>query len=180
MINMKKLIIFILILFISTCCVESIKSRYSPSIELNTVLVTKVIDGDTVDVMHNGEVEKIRLVGIDTPELYSDNNTKKWYGLPNDHLKEWGFKAKDYTIDRLYMKEVNISYDLIQGKKDDYGRTLAYIIIDDKNFNLELVENGYARVYTEKKSDLYLKLIEAETKARITKTGLWNYSSQNN
>ena len=80
----------------------------------------------------------------------------------------------------MYRKEVNISYDAIQGQKDEFGRTLAYIYINDKNINLELVQNGYARVYTEKKSDLYLKLIEAETKAKINKVGLWNYSFQDN
>ena len=80
----------------------------------------------------------------------------------------------------MYKKEVNISYDNIQGQKDEFGRTLAYIYIDDNNINLELVQNGYAKVYTEKKSDLYLKLVEAETKARFNKVGLWNYSFQDN
>ena len=105
---------------------------------------------------------------------------KKWYGLPDDHLRKWGIEAFDYTNKRLYKKEVNISYDTLQGQKDEFGRTLAYIYIGNKNFNLELVENGYARVYTEKKSDLYLKLIEAETKARINKIGLWKYPLQDN
>ena len=80
----------------------------------------------------------------------------------------------------MYRKEVNISYDNIQGKKDDFGRTLAYVYINEKNINLELVENGYARVYTEKKSDLYLKLIEAQTKARKNKVGVWEYSFEDN
>jgi micrococcal nuclease len=171
--------LFVLVILL-TGCIDSLKQlKYSDNLS-ESVFVVKVIDGDTIEIMRNGEVEKIRLVGIDTPEPYSENNKKKWYGLPNDHLKKWGVKAKEYTADRVYMKEVNISYDLIQGNKDDYGRTLAYILIDNKNLNLELVENGYARVYTEKKSDLYLKLIEAETKARITKVGLWDYSPQNN
>lgn len=178
---MRKIVVALFVLVILlTSCIDSLKQLKYPDNLSESVFVVKVIDGDTIEVMHNGEVEKIRLVGIDTPEPYSENNKKKWYGLPNDHLKKWGVKAKEYTADRVYMKEVNISYDLIQEKKDDYGRTLAYILIDNKNLNLELVENGYARVYTEKKSDLYLKLIEAETKARITKIGLWDYSPQNN
>ncbi|MCC7573110.1 MAG: thermonuclease family protein, partial [Candidatus Methanofastidiosum sp.] len=122
----------------------------------------------------------IRLVGVDTPEPYSNNNESKWYGLPNTHLKKWGINAMDYTYKRLYKNEVNISYDYIQGQKDEFGRTLAYVYIDNKNFNLELVEKGYARVYTEKKSDLYIKLIEAQTKARINKLGLWDYPNQDN
>lgn len=178
---MRKIAVTLFFLVILlTGCIDSLKQLKYPDNLSESVFVVKVIDGDTIEVMHNGEVEKIRLVGIDTPEPYSENNKKKWYGLPNDHLNKWGVKAKEYTADRVYMKEVNISYDLIQEKKDDYGRTLAYILIDNKNLNLELVENGYARVYTEKKSDLYLKLIEAETKARITKVGLWDYSPQNN
>jgi micrococcal nuclease len=177
---MKKIIVFFLLLLISTCCLDTIKTRYIQPIELDTVTVTKVIDGDTIEILIDGENERVRLVGIDTPEPNSNNNEKKWYGLPDDHLRKWGIEAFDYTNKRLYKKEVNISYDTIQERKDEFGRTLAYIYIEDKNFNLELVENGYARVYTEKKSDLYLKLIEAETKARINKIGLWNYPSQDN
>ena len=177
---MKKIVVFLLILFFSSCCLDTIKTRYFPPIELDTVTVTKVIDGDTIEILIDGENERVRLVGIDTPEPYSNNNEKKWYGLPDDHLRKWGIEAFDYTNKRLYKKEVNISYDTVQGQKDEFGRTLAYIYIGNKNFNLELVENGYARVYTEKKSDLYLKLIEAETKARINKIGLWKYPLQDN
>lgn len=175
---MRKLTVLIL-LVLFTGCLESLKDlNYSDIRSSESVLVVKVIDGDTIDIVNGDKIEKIRLVGIDTPEPYSDNNTKKWYGLPNKHLKEWGVKARDYTNDKLYNKEVNISYDSIQGEKDDYGRTLAYVSIDGKNFNLELVENGYARVYTEKKSDLYLKLIEAQTRAQLNKVGLWNYNNK--
>jgi len=176
---MKKIIGILLILFISTCCLETIKSKYSSN-QSESVMVIKVIDGDTIDIIKEGKTERIRLVGIDTPEPYSNNNQDKWYGLPEDHLKKWGVKALEYTNDRLYRKEVNISYDNVQGQKDDFGRTLAYVYIDNINFNVELVENGYARVYTEKKSDLYLKLIEAQTKARINKVGLWNFSTDDN
>jgi micrococcal nuclease len=175
---MKKIIVFFLLLLISTCCLDTIKSKYF-SIELDTVTVTKVIDGDTIEILIDGKNERVRLVGIDTPEPYSNNNEKKWYGLPDDHLRKWGIEAFKYTNKRLYKKEVNISYDKIQGRKDEFGRTLAYIYIDGNNFNLELVENGYARVYTEKKSDLYLRLIETETRARINKVGLWNYPNDN-
>ncbi|KYC44667.1 MAG: hypothetical protein APG10_01544 [Candidatus Methanofastidiosum methylothiophilum] len=177
---MKKIVILILILVVSSCCLDTIKSKYSVPIDYNTVLVTKVIDGDTLEIQIDGRNERVRLVGIDTPEPYSKNNEKKWYGLPDNHLRKWGVNAYNYTNKRLYKKEVNISYDSIQGVKDEFGRTLAYIYIDNKNINLELVENGYARVYTEKKSDLYLKLLEAEAKARINKIGLWNYSFEDN
>jgi len=174
---MKKIIVFVL-LFLLTGCAQILKEPYNSQDTIaRSATVVKVIDGDTIDVLLDGKVEKIRLVGIDTPEPYSDNNTKKWFGLPNDHLKKWGVNAKDYTYSRLYRKEVNVSYDSIQGQKDYYGRTLAYIIIDNNNFNLELVENGYARVYTEKKSDMYLKLLEVQTRAQLNKTGLWNYDS---
>lgn len=177
---MKQLFTIFLILIISTCCIDNIKQIYSPPIESESALVIKVIDGDTIDILKSGKTERVRLVGIDTPEPYSKNNEKKWNGLPDSHLRIWGVNAFNYTHERVYRKEVNISYDAIQGQKDEFGRTLAYIYINDKNINLELVQNGYARVYTEKKSDLYLKLIEAETKAKINKVGLWNYSFQDN
>lgn len=177
---MKKILIVIFFLLISTCCVDPINLKYRPSDRINNILVTKVIDGDTIEILIEGKIEKVRLVGIDTPEPYSKNNESKWYNLPDKHLREWGVNAFNYTSERLYNKEVNISYDTIQGQKDQFGRTLAYIHIDNSNFNLELVKNGFARVYTEKKSDYYIILVKAETYARINKVGLWNYPHQNN
>ena len=74
---MKKIVVFLLILFFSSCCLDTIKTRYFPPIELDTVTVTKVIDGDTIEILIDGENERVRLVGIDTPEPYSNNNEKK-------------------------------------------------------------------------------------------------------
>jgi len=102
---MRKLIVFIFILFISTCCVESIKSKYYSVNVSDAVVVVKIIDGDTIDVTNDGKIERIRLVGVDTPEPYSNNNESKWYGLPNTHLKKWGINAMDYTYKRLYKNE---------------------------------------------------------------------------
>ncbi|HNV93499.1 MAG: hypothetical protein APG08_00722 [Candidatus Methanofastidiosum methylothiophilum] len=177
---MKKILIVIFFILISICCVDPINLKYSPSNRINNVLVTKVIDGDTIEILVEENIEKVRLVGIDTPEPYSKNNESKWYNLPDKHLRKWGVNAFYYTNERLYNKEVNISYDTIQGQKDQFGRTLAYVYINNKNFNIELVKNGFARVYTEKKSDYYIILIKAETYARNNKIGLWNYSYQDN
>ena len=78
---MRKLFIIFLILLVSTCCIDSIKQIYSPTIEVESVIVIKVIDGDTIDILKAGETERVRLVGIDTPEPYSKNNEKNGMGF---------------------------------------------------------------------------------------------------
>lgn len=87
--------------------------------------VARVIDGDTIE-MASGE--RVRLMGIDTPE-------KRRTGYQ---------EAKDYLIHRLLGKEVKL--DRIK-KREKYGRTLAYVYLDGKNINQEMIDKGYAKPY---------------------------------
>ena len=70
----------------------------------------------------------------------------------------------------------SIHYTKLYDKQDKYGRYLAYIYLDNENFNENLIENGYARVYV---SDFELKaeFLETEKTAKSEKTGLWNYNN---
>jgi len=95
-----------------------------------------------------------------------------------EYLKEWGYKAKDYTTERLLNKTVELKYDEIAGERGYYGRLLAYIIINGQNFNLELVKKGYARVYTEADCELMDELLAAQNYAQNHKIGLWNYQAE--
>lgn len=95
------------------------------------VNVTSVVDGDTVYVDYR---EKVRLVGVDTPEI-RDNG---------------GVDARNYVVKRLLDKnligkQVYLDVDNAN-RKDRYGRTLAAIFLDGENFNTELLCEGYAEV----------------------------------
>ena len=99
--------------------------------------VLRVIDGDTIDIHYGEKKERIRLLNVDTPESVHPDKTR------NTSL---GKQASDYTKKRLAGKFVSLEFD---GKKrGKYGRLLAYVILDNTNFNLELVQNGWSPYYT--------------------------------
>jgi micrococcal nuclease len=89
-------------------------------------IVKRVIDGDTIVVNNDTH---IRLLGINTPE-----KGEKYYQ-----------EAKDFLNNLTLNKTVKLEYG--KDKTDLYGRTLAYIILDEKNINIEQVRNGFANLY---------------------------------
>lgn len=70
-------------------------------------------------------------------------------------------------------REVIIVFDKKSPKKDSYGRYLAYVFVNGEDFNEDLIEYGYARVYL---SDFELldRYLEEEKHAKKNKVGLWN------
>ncbi|MHC1598565.1 MAG: thermonuclease family protein [Candidatus Methanofastidiosia archaeon] len=145
----------------------------------NLVYVSYVIDGDTIDVIfENGIKERVRLVGIDTPECYCENNSEKWPGIYSEQsLKQWGIAAKKYSIDRLLGKYVSLEFDSISGIRGSYGRLLAYVILNGENINLELVALGYARVYEKAPCEIKTKLLETQKDAQESRRGVWSLIS---
>ena len=94
--------------------------------ESDTVLVKRVIDGDTIVVDNDTHV---RLLGVNTPE-----KGEKYYN-----------EAKEFLNNLTLNQTVKLEY--IGDKYDKYGRTLAYVILDRKNINTEQVRNGFANLY---------------------------------
>jgi micrococcal nuclease len=127
--------------------------------------VKKISDGDTFWIYKGtGDGEKIRLIGIDAPE--SQNVFKKKQGF-------YGKEAKAYLTNLLKGKRVKLEYDV--DRTDQYGRTLAYVYLEDGTFvNAELVKNGYAMIMTVppnvKFADEFLRL---QQEAREQNRGLW-------
>lgn len=114
--------------------------------------LVKVLDGDTVEVLHNGRAERIRLNGIDTPEK----------GQP------FGNKAKQFVLNIAAGETVKVHAT----DQDRYGRTIGEIILPgDQSLNRLLVKEGYAWWYRQYSNDRSLgkleKLAQAEGK------GLW-------
>lgn len=103
--------------------------------------VDYVIDGDTIIVLMEEKRVHVRLIGIDTPESASHDESEN---------TEYGIMASEYTRTLLEDAEVYLEYD--EEKEDQYGRELAYVYIMDDNqelkmVNLKLVEDGYAWPY---------------------------------
>ena len=135
--------------------------------------VARVVDGDTIKLSNN---ERIRLIGVDTPELhYSDKllRDSKRSGKDIKTIQSLGAKASKFTKDLCLNKKVRLEYDV--EKHDRYGRLLAYVYLEDGTFiNAKIVEEGFAQVMTVvpnvKHADLFLKL---QKEAREANRGLW-------
>lgn len=149
------------------------KLPFGKKYDYNNILITRVVDGDTVQ-LENGE--KVRLIGIDTPEAWYSSKLKRDAKRTKKDYKTiitMGKKATVITKSLAEGKRVRLEFDI--EKIDRYNRLLAYIYLPDgKMLNAELVKDGYAQVYTfqpnVKYVDLFLKL---QKEARETKRGFW-------
>lgn len=129
-------------------------SREAP---LRTCL--RVIDGDTIEL--DGR-ERVRLIGVDTPE------TKD----PRRPVGYFGAEASAFTERLVEGRRVRLEYD--QTRRDRYGRTLAYVYVKDDIFvNLEIVRQGYGHAYTKYPFRYIERFRAAEREAREARRGLW-------
>ncbi|MEA5388545.1 thermonuclease family protein [Haloarculaceae archaeon H-GB11] len=125
----------------------------SASPENTTVTVVEVVDGDTVDVrLPNGTVDRVRLLGVDTPETRGETDPAEFEGVPDTEagracLRTAGTEASDYLHDRLADERVRLVFDELSDRRGYYGRLLAYVWHGGSNVNYRLVADGYARVY---------------------------------
>jgi micrococcal nuclease len=125
--------------------------------------VVRVVDGDTVVVRYEGREERIRLIGVDTPETVH----------PNKPVEAYGEEAKEYTKKKLKEKDIQIEFDVQE--RDRYGRLLGYIWVDGLLFNDELLRMGYARVATFPPNVKYVEMFkETEKNAKEKQVGIWN------
>lgn len=129
-----------------------------------TAHVVTVHDGDTITVRLDGHTEKVRLVGIDSPELKDERQA----------YRNAAYAARDYARTRLGGETVTLDAEPRQEDRDSYGRLLRYVILDDgTNANEEFVRRGYARVYDKFQFTLKPQFKTAEAEAKREKLGVW-------
>ena len=130
-----------------------------------TYQVVKVVDGDTLDLSINGKTERIRLIGINTPETVD----------PRKPVECFGIEASNKAKATLSGKYVSLEKDASQGDRDKYGRLLGYIFLDDgTNFNKMMIQQGYAYEYTHGTPYRYqVEFKKAQQEAQVAKAGLW-------
>ena len=127
--------------------------------------VVSVADGDTITVAIAGVDERVRLIGIDAPELHA----------PAECFAQ---ESADHARDVLAGTSVRLVADPSQDDRDRYGRLLRYVFLPDgANVNADLVAAGYAYEYTYDNPYRYQELFRAdERSARSGGTGLWSAS----
>jgi len=143
--------------------------------------VLKIIDGDTFIVLLHGKREKVRLLGIDTPEKYWNPKLRKQAikcGVREGRISRLGIRATRYAKELIH-KGDEIYLD-IRGR-GHYGRILAFVYLKDGTcYNEKIVADGYACVYKyrgRKSRQLsweeFFKLIKLLNEAKAHKRGLW-------
>jgi len=127
--------------------------------------VIRVVDGDTIVIRYNGKYEKVRLLCVNTPESVHPD---KKQNIP------MGKVASKYTQKKLTGKYVKLEFE-IKKLRGNYGRLLAYVFVDGKNLNLDLVRQGLSPYYTKYgKSEKYdAEFRAAEKQARKEKLNIW-------
>ena len=124
--------------------------------------VVRVVDGDTIHVRIGARVEKVRYIGVNTPEVHH----------PTKGEEPGGREAAE--VNRRLVEGQAVRLELDVQERDRYGRLLAYVWIGDLMINAELVRLGYAQVMTippnVRYQEVFLKL---QREAREAGRGLW-------
>ncbi|PIY58722.1 MAG: nuclease [Candidatus Yonathbacteria bacterium CG_4_10_14_0_8_um_filter_43_17] len=128
-------------------------------------VITRVVDGDTIVVLINGVQEKVRLIGVDTPEIFD----------PRGSAQCFGEEASAFTKSLLESKFVRLEADASQDDRDRYGRLLRYVFLDDDTLiNQKIIFEGYGHEYTYRRPYKYqTEFKNAEKGARESQKGLW-------
>lgn len=137
-----------------------------PSADAGIGVVAGVVDGDTVDVRIGGGTERVRLVGVDTPETVDREQPVECFGE----------EASQHTK-ALLPEGTRVRVERDDVARDRYGRLLAYLYreADGLLVNLALVEGGFADAVSYGDNEaLSTVLSAAEAEARSTGAGLWS------
>ena len=128
--------------------------------------VINIVDGDTLDINcpdNQKSYTRIRLLGVDTPEIYSESGEMFF-----------AREASEFTKELVLGKQVTIFLDEISDTRDKFDRLLAYVFLPDGRFlNELLLSEGFAYSYTKYRHSYYNKYNQLESRAKSNKKGLW-------
>ena len=146
-------------------------NAYTDVNKLNEYKVVRVVDGDTFVIEFKGKQEKVRLIGVDTPESVHPTKGVEYYGK----------EASDYTCNLVKnAKKIEIEYDDNSDKVDKYDRLLVWVFVDGELLQKKLIENGYAKVaylYDDYKYTSELQKVQEKVSAQ--NIGVWNETAKN-
>lgn len=130
------------------------------------VTLVRIVDGDTLVVDLAGQEERVRIIGIDTPESVK----------PNSPVECFAHEASEHTKGLLEATgELVIETDPTQDTRDRNGRLLAHVFADGVNIGEQLIRDGYAYEYTYRDPYVYQRAYQqAQREAREVGRGLWS------
>lgn len=127
-----------------------------------TAYVTRAVDGDTVEVQLGGSEEDVRYIGVDTPETVK----------PDTPVQCFGPQASAFNHHLVEGRRVRLVFG--EERRDVYGRLLAYVYLDGRFVNAELVRRGLARTLTIPPNDRFAgRFKRLQMAAARAGRGLW-------
>lgn len=165
----KKKLISLVVTLVIGLVGYFVNQRSTPPEVLGTISpgyfrVTEFADGDTISVDMDGKTERIRMVGVDTPETHD----------PRKPVQCFGLAASDFTKKLIGTNPVRLESDELSSNRDRYNRLLRYVYLPDGRLvQEEIIRGGYGFAYTSfpfTKSDHFKQL---ENEARENSRGLW-------
>jgi micrococcal nuclease len=133
--------------------------------------VTRIVDGDTIVVQHNGKRETVRLIGVDTPEELD----------PRKPVQYFAKEAAEFTTGIALNRLVRLEIQRAPKDRDRYGRILAYAFRESDGLliNKEIILERYGFAYVKYPFEKMAEFREAEADARKYRRGLWGASGAN-
>lgn len=141
-----------------------LQTANQPATPLGFYKVTSVADGDTITVDMNGTPERIRMIGVDTPETHD----------PGTPVQCYGPEASAFTKQTLLEKSVRLEADPINDNRDRYDRLLRYVYLQDGSlFSQTLIAQGYGFAYLSFSFTKSEDFAKNQAEAQAAKRGLW-------
>ena len=141
------------------------------------VTVLRVVDGDTIWVLMGPHRYKVRLIGVDAPEVHPGRHLVRQVlrtGKSVEVVLSLGKQATEHLRALINSCKEGIWLETDVQKYDRYGRLLGYLWCGTRFINYEMVRDGYAMVYTFPPNVAYVELLRrAQAKARQERKGLW-------
>lgn len=157
---------FKILIFIVSLILVSIFSTQAQDSQLQKWTLSEIVDGDTVYAIDSlGNRVKFRLIGIDAPESRH----------PFKPVQPFSKEATAYLQELLASSEhIFIEFDI--DKFDRYGRMLAYIYTETKQFvNAKMVEEGFAQIMTYAPNVKYVETFyDLQKSAQLSRKGMWS------
>ena len=155
-----------LLIGLASCSNSSSPTRsQTNAVKIANVEIVKVVDGDTVDIDIKGDIERVRLIGVNTPE------TKH----PTKPIECFGPEASAY-LTQLLPKGTHVRIERDVEARDRYGRMLLYLYLgsNDLFINLDLVARGYGTPMSIEPNTFHRNdFVRAAAQAEAANVGLW-------
>lgn len=140
-------------------------SQVAADITFGGYRVTEFVDGDTITVDMNGRKERVRMIGVDTPETHD----------PRKSVECFGQAAADYTRQLIGNDMVRLEADELSSNRDRYNRLLRYVYTsDNKLVQAEIIKNGYGFAYVSFPFSKLEEFRRYESEAERQQLGLWS------